>query len=337
MRKTPHLLFFSFLFLILSALVTAESRVLPFVVGGVPAALNELPWQVGILRDPSEPFRTQFCGGTLVNSHWIISAAHCFRRYTDDHQYSTIRSPNELYVLAGVIDLNLAHSDHIRSVSTVYVHPDFGPETYDNDIALLYLDKPLECESCGTVGLVAPNHANSPDSESLVAAPGMTATLSGWGSQSRDQEKPLFTPYLMRLDAPLWNNWACIWDTSYTARQLTRNMLCAGDIQGTGDSCHGDSGGPLVVPNSQGSGEYLLAGVISWGYGCAEPGFPGINTRVARYVDWISDVTGGDVRIRTYADNDVPKAGDRGASYLLGLFSFLLDLISGASRTGLEE
>ena len=66
-------------------------------------------------------------------------------------------------------------------------------------------------------------------------------------------------------------------------------MFCAGNEKGGIDSCQGDSGGPLVVPhtNIYGKKIYELAGIVSWGIGCARAGLPGVYTQVSNYIDWI--------------------------------------------------
>ena len=61
-------------------------------------------------------------------------------------------------------------------------------------------------------------------------------------------------------------------------------MICAADAGK--DSCQGDSGGPMVVEEN---GKYAVVGVVSWGYGCAEPGFPGVYSQTSYFVSWIRD------------------------------------------------
>ena len=75
--------------------------------------------------------------------------------------------------------------------------------------------------------------------------------------------------------------------TEYGSFKITSNMVCAGYPSGGSDTCQGDSGGPLVVQKSPTDDSAIVYGVVSWGIGCARPGYPGVYTRVTKYVDWI--------------------------------------------------
>ena len=66
---------------------------------------------------------------------------------------------------------------------------------------------------------------------------------------------------------------------AYGSSSITAGMICAG--RKGKDSCQGDSGGPMVCAEGH------QVGVVSWGYGCAEEGYPGVYTRVSHYHDWI--------------------------------------------------
>ncbi len=158
-------------------------------------------------------------------------------------------------------------------MTQVIVHPNYNPNTNNNDIALLKLTSPAVLNS--TVAIIPP--ATSPLVDALVQA-GDTSTVTGWGDTT---EGGSLADVLMEVTLPIVSNTSC--NQAYGF--ITDNMLCAGLTQGGKDSCQGDSGGPLIVP--VGDGSWLLAGIVSSGNGCARPGYPGIYTRVSRYQAWI--------------------------------------------------
>ncbi|MBL0268176.1 MAG: serine protease [Chitinophagaceae bacterium] len=90
---------------------------------------------------------------------------------------------------------------------------------------------------------------------------------------------------LQEVQLPIIDNLVCN-DVLHYAGEITGNMLCAGYDAGGYDSCQGDSGGPLIVVNSN-TGQWNLAGVVSWGNGCAQPYSQGVYTRVSQYESWL--------------------------------------------------
>jgi len=251
-----------------SPVVTAPRQGL--IVGGENAAVGELPWQV--LVSPG-PF---LCGGSLIDVQWVLTAAHCL---VDDN--NTPIAPGEVQVVAGEYDRSqIDGTEQQRAVSLVVVHPNYNPITSDNDIALLRLSTPVSLgPSVGLVPLIS-----SPTHDALVA-PDVSSLVSGWGATSEGGQS---ASILQKVRLPIVSNDAC--NAVYNSG-ITQNMLCAGLAEGGKDSCQGDSGGPLVVPDGAG---WRLAGVVSFGIGCARPNVYGVYARVSQYIAWInSHISGG--------------------------------------------
>merc|ERR1712168_963649 len=104
--------------------------------------------------------------------------------------------------------------------------------------------------------------------------------VSGWGAVREGGRAP---DTLQQVMVPHFNHDKCAKILAYRNR-IPDTVICAGYPEGGKDSCQGDSGGPLVTLID---GEWTLAGVVSWGIGCARRGKPGVYTDVAKYIDWI--------------------------------------------------
>merc|ERR1711976_441827 len=102
-----------------------------------------------------------------------------------------------------------------------------------------------------------------------------TATVSGWGTLSSGGRSP---DTLYAVDVPIVSDSSC--RSSYGQSDIADSMICAGE-EGK-DSCQGDSGGPLVCGISQ-------CGIVSWGYGCAVDGYPGVYTQLSYFLDFVSE------------------------------------------------
>jgi secreted trypsin-like serine protease len=149
------------------------------------------------------------------------------------------------------------------------VHPQYDPKSSAFDIALLELK-------------AAASHAPIPIYSGQNALDGQQALILGWGNTQR-RGLPNYPTALQEATLPIIANPVCA--TALAPYGITDNMLCAGFAEGGTDSCAGDSGGPLLVN----LGEYQLAGITSWGIGCARPGNYGVYTRVANFGTFIQD------------------------------------------------
>ncbi|XP_073698306.1 trypsin-2 [Garra rufa] len=233
------------------------------IVGGQDATAGSWPWQVSI-----QSTRTggHFCGGSLINKDWVLSAAHCFQSSLGTIEiYLGRRSqsgtnPNQVY----------------RTASRVINHPNYDNPNNDNDLALLQLSSSVTFSNyIRPVCLAATG--------SRFAA-GTYSWVTGWGTlQSGGQAANI----LQEVTIPIVSNSDC--DDAYSGG-ITDNMICAGLLnEGGKDSCQGDSGGPMVIRNNS---LWIQFGIVSFGIGCADPRYPGVYARISEYQDWISSYTG---------------------------------------------
>ncbi|XP_026941492.1 transmembrane protease serine 9 [Sagmatias obliquidens] len=229
------------------------------IVGGVEASPGEFPWQVS-LRENNE----HFCGAAVIGARWLVSAAHCFNEFQD---------PTEWVAYAGSTYLSGSEASTVRArVARIITHPFYNSDTADFDVAVLELGGPLPfSRHVQPVCLPAAVHVFPPRKKCLI---------SGWGYLKEDfLVKP---EMLQKATVELLDQALC---ASLYGHSLTDRMLCAGYLDGKVDSCQGDSGGPLVCEEP--SGRFFLAGIVSWGIGCAEARRPGVYARVTRLRDWI--------------------------------------------------
>jgi len=242
----------------------------PKIVGGKPAPAGAFPWQVSLgVSWIADPFSAHFCGGSVFTEKWIITAAHCAVGLT----------PGKVIITAGTN--RLVDGAVRRNVNRIIVHRNYNPQTKDNDIALMELRDPLPTGlQIKKIELLTPGEESGFTDTSVFTVTGWGATAEG-GSVVRD---------LRYLDAlPFVSQATCNLPQAYDG-QITSNMLCAGVRVGGMDSCQGDSGGPL----SFGTGAApKLAGIVSWGDGCARPDKVGIYTRVVNYISWINNCVAG--------------------------------------------
>ncbi|KAJ8687237.1 hypothetical protein QAD02_023031 [Eretmocerus hayati] len=226
------------------------------IIGGRPTEPNKYPWLARLVYDGKF-----HCGASLLNNDYVITAAHCIRKL----KRSKIR------IILGDHDQYITSDGKavMRAVGAVIRHKNFDTETYNHDIALLRLRRPVAYSKT-----VRPVCLPQPDSD----PGGKSGTAVGWG---RTKEGGMLAGVLQEVSLPILSLDQCRM-MKYRATRISENMVCAGN--GKEDSCQGDSGGPLLVDDG---GKLEIAGIVSWGVGCGRPGYPGVYTRVTRYLNWI--------------------------------------------------
>ena len=223
-----------------------------------------VPWQVGItyLGSPRPE-----CGGSLINSQYVLSAAHCFQN---------TRRWNKLRVRLGDLDWTTKGESERKpelelAVEKVIIHPRYQEKTqFDFDFAILKLERPIDFDAYYWLRPVC-----LPVSEPVAEE---TGRVTGWGWTKPDISSQ--SSLLQSLEVTVMSRSACL--SHYSPSQLTENMVCA--TTPGGDSCRGDSGGPLTVLRR---GRHELAGLVSWGISCAKARWPGVYSKVAVARDWI--------------------------------------------------
>lgn len=239
------------------------------VVGGKNAAFGAWPWQVSVRKVSFFGFSsTHRCGGAVISSEWIATAGHC----VEDLALQSIR------IRVGEYDFSSMAEPFPyieRAARRKVVHPKYNFYTYENDLALVQLDQPIQFPPH-----VAPI-CLPPDNIDLL---GRNATVTGWGRLNEGGTLPTI---LQEVRVPIVSNDKCkkMFDDAGRPEYIPDIFLCAGYEEGGRDSCQGDSGGPLQVKGDD--GKWFLAGIISWGIGCAEQNLPGVCTRISRFKLWI--------------------------------------------------
>ncbi|XP_046430312.1 trypsin alpha-3-like [Neodiprion fabricii] len=226
------------------------------VIGGYCMPITDRPFQALLLVDNHEK-----CGAVIISERWIITAAHCVYGLSAKQITVAVGSSK----IGGIDQLTYA-------IDTVVLHENFiyNEVTMENDIALLRTINAIEYSS--RVQPVPLNRVSPQPSDETV--------VSGFGVTNIN--KSVTSNYLMAVGGKVIERNACrsLLKNAEAQLVLSNGSFCAGVLNGGKDSCQGDSGGPLTISN-------VLAGIVSWGFGCGQVMMPGIYTDVSYYFDWI--------------------------------------------------
>ncbi|MEV0170145.1 serine protease [Streptomyces sp. NPDC050803] len=216
------------------------------IVGGSTTTTTAYPFMMQI----TDSSQSQFCGGTLVSPTKVVTAAHCMVGETT----SSVR------VVGGRTYRNGTNGT-VSRVSNIWIHPSYTDATNGDDVAVLTLSTSMPYTTAPYVS----------SSQTGVYAAGTTARIIGWGTTSSGGSS---SNQLRTATVPIVSDSSCA--GSYGSDFIASDMVCAGYTSGGVDTCQGDSGGPLLVGG-------VLAGITSWGEGCALAGYPGVYTRLTTF------------------------------------------------------
>ncbi|XP_046646403.1 trypsin-1-like [Daphnia pulicaria] len=249
------------------------------IINGKQSKPGAWPWQVSLqLLHPKMGFVGHWCGGVLLNGlngdFWVLTAAHCISNDAFNYPFSALWT-----AVVGEHDRAIEEGFEQRiMIDKIYLHERF--KEYHHDIALMKLQK---SESLQNVtdrirGICLPTDDN------VEIFQGVRCIATGWG-QSKKGNK--LENILHQTELPVVENSHCkqVYGTMFNI-PINNYHLCAGPItEGGAGTCVGDSGGPLQC--SLRDGRWYLAGITSFGSGCAKPGFPDVFTRITYYLPWI--------------------------------------------------
>ncbi|KAL5287681.1 epsilonTry.2 family protein [Megaselia abdita] len=220
------------------------------IVGGTATTIQAHPYQVSLQKNGNH-----FCGGSLYKSNVVVTAAHCLQNGIAASSI-TVRLGSTSRSSGGVVVKAASYKNH----------PSYSGSTHAYDIAIIRLASSVSLSS--TIKTIA--------LASSTPAAGTSAVVTGWGT-TKEGASTLPTT-LQQLTVKMLSNTQCSSSSYGYGSKIKPSMVCA--YNAGKDSCQGDSGGPLVAGGK-------LVGVVSWGYGCARVGYPGVYADVAALKSWV--------------------------------------------------
>ncbi|KAK9758606.1 Trypsin [Popillia japonica] len=203
------------------------------ILGGEISQTHEFPWLAGLYENGKF-----YCGATLITKKHVLTAAHCVKGF-NMHSIRVVladhdrESPDRLSTI------------QVRNLVDMIPHKRYDSTTFNNDIAILELDQPVEFDE-RIQPLCLPQSAYNDYT-------GVPAVVAGWGKTG---EKVDTSRVLRKVVVPVWSKEEC-YASEYGRAKLSDNMFCAGYPEGEKDACRGDSGGPLQMKVESGYMELI--------------------------------------------------------------------------------
>ncbi|RZC41480.1 Trypsin domain containing protein, partial [Asbolus verrucosus] len=245
------------------------------------AEFGEFPWMIAVYQ--REPFGGNprsgkevdyLCGGALIHPKVVVTVAHCVKN-----------KKVQLTVRAGEWDTQTdkeLYPQQDRDVASVTIHPQYYSGGYHNDIALLFLEDPVELAPHINVVCLPPQDTVVDDARCFS---------SGWGKDVFGKEGRRQV-ILKKIDLPMMPRGQCQENLRRTRLgshfKLHQSFVCAGGEKGK-DTCTGDGGGPLACPIQGYHERYFQVGIVAWGVGCGDYNVPGVYVHVAHFRKWIDE------------------------------------------------
>ena len=243
---------------------TIHGAVTAKIIGGETASDGAYPWMVALIHRSHESVAEgQFCGGILIDSNWVLTAAHCIRD----------RDPAEFLIAIG--DENLNDQPRLVAAQSILANPaSYDRTTRGGDLALVQLAEPV-------THITPIRFRRMSDPHPLPS----TGRILGWGRTNTTSDSSTRVEILQQADVPIHRLGDAIY-LEFGHTDILPEYILTGQIDPDIGAFHGDSGGPLMVRDPS-DGAWTVVGIDSWGGGSAETASLSMYTDIATFSDWI--------------------------------------------------
>ncbi|XP_039247965.2 serine protease 33-like [Styela clava] len=248
-------------------------------------SVGRWPWMAYVYEKRDDKMSTQICGGTLIDSQHIVTAAHCVEYYNEPDKYGLILGDNTTIIYS--------ESEKLLGVSSVLRHDNYNETTLDNDIALLQLKNRVIFSENVRPACLPPQGLQIDETDLAFYSESQAGKQCTVLAMKQSEQIWPETNIIHELQVPILPRLLCTSITGgknaseYANRMIHENSrkFCAGGIAGE-DSCYGDGGAPLLCRDD--TGKYILHGITSYGPSpCGQENLPGVYTQVSEYREWI--------------------------------------------------